>query len=294
MSTYGLYRKARDAAWRALLQLPDKRLPVNVDALAERVGAQVHPFSAAEGEKLLSGCLARCGKGVAVSLCVKNEWHIFVRETDEAHRRFAVAHELGHLLLSHPTVSLAPEVRRFDSTENRGDVMDDPQDPADYEADIFASRFLAPACLLHELGVDTPGGISALCGLPPHAAALRAERMELLNQRNAFFAHRLERQVRDRFRPFLNANRIPPPSPPVSNPAPAGAPKRVVPFVLPDNVLPDKKPAPVPEARTAPEAPASCKPRRSLTLFLRMHNLFYPAILLVLLTLVLVCRIFFR
>ena len=147
------------------------------------------------------------------------------------------------------------------------------------------ARLLAPACLLHELGVDTPGGISALCGLPPHAAALRAERMELLNQRNAFFAHRLERQVRDRFRPFLNASRIPPPSPPVSNPAP----RRVVPFVLPD-----KKPAPVPEARTAPEAPAPCKPRRSLKLFLRMHRLLYPAILLLLLAIVFVCRIFFR
>lgn len=292
MSTYPLYQKARDAAWRALLQLPDKKLPVNVDALAEKVGAQVHPFSAAEGEKLLRACLDRCGGGVAVSLRVKNEWHIFVRETDEAHRRFAVAHELGHLLLSHPTVSLAPGVRRFDSTENRGDVMDDPQDPADYEADIFASRLLAPACLLHELGVDTPGGISGLCGLPPHAAALRAERMELLNRRNAFFAHRLERQVRDRFRPFLNANRIPPPSPPVSDPAPAGAPKRVVPFILPD-----KKPSPAPEARPAPEAPAPAapiKPRRSLALFLRVHRLFYPAILLLLLALIIICRIFFR
>ena len=64
--------------------------------------------------------------------------------------------------------------------------MEDPQEMTDYAADIFAIRLLAPACLLHELGVDTPEGIMALCGLPPKAAALRAERMKLLNQRNAF------------------------------------------------------------------------------------------------------------
>jgi hypothetical protein len=102
-------------------------------------------------------------------------------------------------------------VRTYISRENEGDLLDNPQELDDYAADIFAIRLLAPACLLHELHVDSLGGIMNLCGMPTKAEALRAERMELLNQRDAFFIHPLERQVRDQFLPFLNEKKFPAP-----------------------------------------------------------------------------------
>ena len=260
MSTYRYYQEARDTAWRALLRLPEKTLPVDAEALAKAVGMEVLPFPDAEENPKLAALLAGEEKAAAVSLRIRGTWHIFLRESrlDDSQRRFAVAHELGHLLLGHETRVVSPGVRAFESRENAGDILEDPEDLADYAADIFAVRLLAPACLLHELHIDSSGGIASLCGLPPRAATLRAERMELLNQRDAFFTHALERQVRDQFLPYLQSRQ--------SFSAPE---KRSVPLILP---LEKKAPeARMPEAETAapakaaapsPEAPASSPKRR--------------------------------
>ena len=203
MSTYQQYQDARDAAWRALLQLPEKRLPVDAEALAGLLGAEVHPFPARQEERLYA-LVRRTAEGPCVALRIKREWHIFVESRlSPAQRRFAVAREIGHLCLCHATQPLAPGVRCFVSRESAGDVLADPQELDSYTADLFAIRLLAPACLLHELGVTTPSAIQGLCGLPPMAAAQRAERLELLNQRDAYYTHFLEIRVRDAFRPFL-------------------------------------------------------------------------------------------
>lgn len=209
MSTYKRYQEARDTAWRALLRLEEKRLPVDAEALARRVGVTAHPFPDGRQEPRLADLVQKAGGGRCVSLRIRGAWHVFLREDrlDEAGRRFSLAHELGHLLLGHETRAIAPGVRAFCSRENAGDLMEDPDSLEDYAADIFAIRLLAPACLLHELHIDAPGDIMRLCGLPPRAAALRGERMELLNQRDSFYAHPLERQVRDAFRPFLLESR---------------------------------------------------------------------------------------
>ncbi len=233
-STYRQYQEARDTAWRALLRLNEKQLPVDPEELAGLLGVEVHPApDARENQRLWT--LTRQVRGVCVSLRVQGAWHIFVRDgsLDDSQRRFAVAHELGHLLLGAGTRALSPGVRCFDSDDNQGDLMDDPQNRTDYAADIFAIRLLAPACLLHELGVDTPGGIMALCGLPPRAAAMRAERMELLNRRNAFYASPLERQVRDAFRPYLSSRTA------------SAASKRTIPYALPESKRPERPKKPI-------------------------------------------------
>ena len=236
-STYGQYQEARDTAWRALLRMKDKSLPVDPDALAAQLGVEVHPAPDPRNNIRL-WTLTRQVRGVCVSLRIHGVWNIFVLDgsLDGSHRRFAVAHELGHLLLGAGTRSLSPGVRCFDSWDNQGDLIEEPVNRADYVADIFAIRLLAPACLLHELGVDTPRGIMALCGLPPRAAALRAERMELLNRRNVFYVNPLEKQVRDAFRPYL-----------LSRTAPA-EPKRTAPLAQPEG----KRPEPAVRERRRP------------------------------------------
>ena len=212
MSTYQDYQNARDAAWQALLDLPEKKLPVDVDALAKKLGVEIHPFPGKE-QALLHNLVNRAAEGPCVSLRIRRSWHIFIRPKalDESHRRFAVAHELGHLLLTHSTQTLAPGVRCFAARENTGDVMEDTQELETYTADLFAIRLMAPACLLHELHIDSSGGIMRLCGLPPQAAAIRAERMELLNERDVYYTHILETKVRNAFMPWLNSARFPAP-----------------------------------------------------------------------------------
>jgi len=218
MGSYDRYRQARDTAWRALLLLEEKRLPVDVEALARQAGIDIAPYPASDREPRLYAMAQKAGGGACVSLRFQGGWHIFLREMDAAHRRFSIAHELGHVFLEHQTVSIARGVRAFLGRENAGDLMDDPESPEDRDADTFAIRLLSPACLLHELHVDTPGGINRLCGLPPRAAAARAERMELLNQRDAFFTHPLETQVRDAFLPFLREKAALNPGTPVRAP----------------------------------------------------------------------------
>lgn len=257
MSTYRRYQDARDTAWRALLQLDVRALPVDAEALAGRLGMEIHPFPDAQADPRLAMWVGRAGSGVCVSLRIRGAWHVFVRDSlSENERRFAVAHELGHLLLSHGTRSLAPGIRAFQSPENEGDLMADPQELDDYAADIFAIRLLAPACVLHELHVDQAGQITALCGLPPRAAALRAERMELLNERDAFFTHPLEKQVRDRFLPFLRsrqtAGTLPLPDPPEKRPLLTPLPERT----------------PKEECPETPAAPAQAPARKRAGLWL--------------------------
>ena len=251
MSTYRRYQEARDTAWRALLQIRDKRLPVDAEGLCGQIGAEVHPFPSAEEARLFR-LIRQAGGGTCVSLRIRGGWHIFLRQErlDENQRRFSIAHELGHILLGHPTRSLAPGVRAFESRENQGDLIVDPQDLDDYAADIFAIRLLAPACVLHEMHVDQSGQIIALCGLPPRAAALRAERMGLLNERDAFYNHPLERQVRDQFLPFIRSRQT---AAARESVFPVQPVRKTLPALLPRS----KAAAPEPPSRGTPRPQAS-------------------------------------
>lgn len=207
--TYQLYQEARDAAWRTLLRLEKKELPVRVHALLSQLRIPVLSFPDPDQEPRLAKLLQKAQAPFCVSLKIQGVWHIFLKKgcLDERQERFALAHELGHMILHHPTYALDRGVHAFRGRENAGDLLEDPEEIWDYAADIFAIRLLAPACVLHALYLDQPGAIASLCGLPPRAAALRAERMELLNQRDAFLSHPLEKQVYRDFSPFVQARR---------------------------------------------------------------------------------------
>ena len=233
MSTYQRYQKARDTAWRTLLRFQVSRLPLDMPELARKTGIAVLPFpDSGEAPKLLA-LIRQAGKGNCVSLRIRGAWQIFLfpGAFDENETRFALAHELGHIILGHETYALAAGVRAFRSNENAGDLLEDPLSPDDYIADIFAIRLLSPACVLHALGVHQPGAIANLCGLPPQAAAQRAARMGVLNQRNAFFTHPLERQVWMQFQPFIQARLFPSPVNPVG-------PDRREPLIAPSAAAP--------------------------------------------------------
>ena len=70
-------------------------------------------------------------------------------------------------------------------------------------ANVFASRLLAPACVLWGCGVRTPEEIAALCRISYQAARFRAERMELLYRRGRFLTSPMERELYERFLPFI-------------------------------------------------------------------------------------------
>ena len=80
----------------------------------------------------------------------------------------------------------------------------DPKDnPIEQAANVFASRLLAPACVLWALDAKTPEQIAALCQISLQAATFRAERMALLYERGKFLASPLERQVYHQFANYI-------------------------------------------------------------------------------------------
>ena len=229
--SYRRYQHIRDTAWRALLRLDAPSLPVRPEALAEKIGVVIADRALAQRQEHTARLLEKAPGGAAASVKVKNQWYIFVSSGLEGSvRRFALAHELGHILLEHPLRPVGRDMWAVTGPDNIGDLSDAAEDDPDCGADMFALRLLAPACVLHEARADSPGAIMTLCGLPPRAANMRAERMELLNRRDAYYESSLERKVRDHFLPVLRGSV-----------APASAPAK--PLILP---LPVQQPSPAP------------------------------------------------
>ena len=177
---YRKYIESRDLAWRVLLEEGVEELPVNIVGLCKRMGIRVQFFTPT-------------GDSDGYTAIFLGTPRIFVSQNCTPERqRFTIAHELGHILLGH--VGEAGLVNR----------EPDPGDnPIEQATNVFASRLLAPACVLWALDARTPEEIASLCRISYQAAAYRAERMELLYKRNRFLTSPLERKVYEQFADFI-------------------------------------------------------------------------------------------
>jgi len=182
--SYGKYKKARNAAWQVLIDFDINCLPVKISYIAKATDIKILKNSK---YKMLAK------NQIGLSFRQNNVWYIIYDDTVSTERaRFTIAHELGHIFLGH------------DSLLYRKTIYDKEKPEEETEADIFASRLLAPACVLWALNLHTAEDISEICGISHQAAAIRAERMKLLYQRNKFLTSPLERKVYKNFRPFIN------------------------------------------------------------------------------------------
>ena len=177
---YTKYKVSRDLAWQILLQEGVAELPVKIGPLCKQMGIPVRYYSPSDGNDGISTII----DGQPVILISQN--------SIRARQRFTAAHELGHILLGH--------VGQYQLV-NREPSQDD--NPIEQEANVFASRLLAPACVLWALNARTPEQIAALCDISYQAAAFRAERMALLYERNRFLSSPLEQQVYLQFSDFI-------------------------------------------------------------------------------------------
>ena len=113
--------------------------------------------------------------------------------------RFAIAHELGHFFLGHDmTYSTYADVQKFGQKTT-----------AEAQADAFALRLLAPACIIKELDLHTSEEIAKTCSIPLTIAKERANRMKDLYEKDMFFKNPLETEVCSNFHSYLKkANRV--------------------------------------------------------------------------------------
>ena len=189
---YTLYQQSRNLSWEVLINEGVTALPVKMGELCAALGLEV----------IITELDSVSGDGKTVSVDGK-PYILIDGRTSVRRQRFTLAHEVGHVLLGH--------VGRY-KLVNREPAPGD--NPIEQAANVFASRLLAPACVLWALDVHTPEEIAELCNISRTAAEFRARRMELLYAREArflkekgqscFLSSPLEREVFEQFRDFID------------------------------------------------------------------------------------------
>lgn len=125
----------------------------------------------------------------------QGKWTIVYDDAETLGRtRFTIAHELGHILLGHELEAGFGHYRKI----SEGKPITETQ------ADEFAARLLAPACVLWALDVFGTDEIAELCEISHKAAEFRAKRMAVLKGRNMFLTHPLEKQLYKNFEPWIS------------------------------------------------------------------------------------------
>lgn len=186
---YGKYKNVRNSGWQCLIDYKIDKLPVSLTNIAKQ--AKIIILKNSSARKLLPD-------ESGASFLLKKQWIVVYDDTQPIEiNRFTIAHEFGHIFLGHSTIK-GYYYRTFN--KRRPDI--------EIEADMFAARLLAPACVLHELGITSAEEIKKICRITITAAEYRAERMQILEQRNAWYKSPLERQVVKQFESFIKEYRL--------------------------------------------------------------------------------------
>lgn len=180
---YGKYKNIRNAAWQCLIDYQVTELPVKISEVAKKANVSILKNSKVRELK---------EKESGKSILQNDRFYIIYNDSESPARcRFTIAHELAHILLGHVLIN-SFKYRNFEK-----------RDEEEQEAEMFAARLLAPACVLHELQAFSAEQIQQVCNISYIAAKNRAERMQVLEARNKYYLHPLERQVKQQFEPFI-------------------------------------------------------------------------------------------
>ncbi len=124
----------------------------------------------------------------------EGKFYIIYKDSETPERcRFTVSHELGHIFLGHLLTAVPACAYRTFTIRN----------DLESSANVFARDLLAPACILHELGATSPEDIAKICDISLEAARIRAARLRLLEERDAWYQSPLERKVSKQFKKFV-------------------------------------------------------------------------------------------
>lgn len=210
INNYLGYKKARDAAWQLIIDMNINELPVKVSTIIRQLGIGLYNYqdNVEFIQKLKLDTIAKSSDGF--TLFVNNQYKVFYDNTKPVARiRFTLGHELGHIICKHEFQLTAES---YITTRNTEPSLKD--NPIETEANIFASRLLAPACVLHELKLFTPDEIAEYCCISQQAAEFRCNRLLLLEERNkqfikekgygCYYISDLEKQVKEQFSEYIN------------------------------------------------------------------------------------------
>lgn len=186
---YGKYKNIRNASWQCIIDYNITKLPISLVSIANKSNIQIVKNS-------VVNLLRATERGISVY--DGDKWLIVYDDNIKTSvSRFTVAHEFGHIFLGHE-LKKGYYARTFDKSKPE----------VEQAADMFAARLLAPACVLHELQALSAEQIAKVCNISISAAVVRSERMQVLEARNKYYLHPLERRVREQFDSFIKENRL--------------------------------------------------------------------------------------
>lgn len=199
---YSKYKSSRDISWQILINQNISSLPVKVTDICKSMHIRVISYS--KGCQYIKNFNSYAHPESNDGFTYQNS--IFYNEQRTVQRkRFTVAHELGHILL-----------HNGNGLYNREPSQND--NPIEHEANIFASRLLAPACVLWGLGVTNAHQISEICDISMQSAEFRMKRLNDLYDRekdfmlkygkSCFLLSPLERAVYEQFRNYINKYKL--------------------------------------------------------------------------------------
>ena len=201
------YTKSRDLAWKMLLNDSITKLPIDVVNICKK--ESINLFTYNQGKNFIKELDLEEHIKDNDAFSINNI--IFYDDSKPSQRqRFSIAHELGHIFLHSETSGKATVYNREPApTDN----------PIETEANIFASRLLAPLCVIQFLNLNSAKEIAEYCDISYTAAKLRFSRLCEIRKRNSerlkekkhgtFLLSKLERQVIANFAEFIEKNKKP-------------------------------------------------------------------------------------
>ena len=199
------YKKARDLAWKILLEHKISSLPVNVMKICEEKKILLIPYSRSIDIIKELDLEEQIQENDAFSF---GNIICYDSTQSETRIRFSIAHELGHILLH---IKGTKEPTRYNREPSPTD------DPIEAEANIFASRLLAPLCVIQFLNLNSAKEISEYCDIGYSAAKIRFSRLCEIRKRSSerrqnkshgtFLLSKLERAVIENFKEYIEKNK---------------------------------------------------------------------------------------
>ena len=187
---YKIYTDIRDASWQCLIDHNIDSLPVDVLKIARQSNIDV---------KKNSRIKVLLPDEYAKSFYNGDKWIIVYNDlSDVVISRFAIAHELGHILLGH--------VKTYSKYATIEDIGIKPK--AEKQADMFALRLLCPACVLMGIQIDAAEDIARVCRIPGHWAKIRWDRMKDLYKKDKFLTSNIENAVYKSFERYVKKQQI--------------------------------------------------------------------------------------
>lgn len=198
---YTNYKNSRDEVWKLLIKNNVCSLPVKVSEICKNEGIRIISYTDAKKFIIENNLQSQCTDNDG--FCIQDI--IFYNDKCSIGRqRFSVAHELGHIKLG------------VTSAKNTEPQENDNED--EFSANIFASRLLAPACVMWGMNIHKTEDIERICNISSTAASFRMKRLLLLYERekefmkskgkSCFLLSPLEKQVYNQFEQYIKKNKI--------------------------------------------------------------------------------------